>query len=146
MAVCWQQNFYLIATLGLVTPPAQVIYTSGGPVPILDDAVTTDSIYVTADQTISSVDVALRVDHPRVSDLVFHLISPDGTRVLLVENRGGTTANGMGATIAITNIVPVSSSGGAVAVHQRHQRGHRPPARCADHLQFLHRAGRDGGV
>ena len=109
-----QQDFYLIANLGLVTPPAQVIYTSAGPVPILDDAVTTDSMYVTADQTISSVDVALRVDHPRVSDLVFHLISPDGTRVLLVENRGGTTAN-MGGTIAVTNIVPVSSSGGASA-------------------------------
>jgi subtilisin-like proprotein convertase family protein len=109
-----QQNFYLIATLGLVTPPAQVIYTSAGPAPIPDDAVTTDSIYVTADQPISSVDVALRVDHPRISDLVFHLISPDGTRVLLVENRGGNTAN-MGATTTITNVVPVSSSGGAGA-------------------------------
>ncbi len=107
-----QQNFYLIANLGLVTPPAQVIYSSVGPVPILDDAVTTDSIDVSADQIISSVDVALRVDHPRISDLVFHLISPDGTRVLLVENRGGITAN-MGATIAVTNVVPVSASGGS---------------------------------
>ena len=115
MAVCWQQNFYLIANLGTVTPPAQVIYTSAGPVPILDDAVTTDSIYVSADQAISSVDVGLRVNHPRVSDLVFHLISPSGTRVLLVENRGGTTTSGMGGTIAVTNIVPVSSSGGAGA-------------------------------
>ena len=104
-----QQSFYLIANLGLVTPPAQVIYTSAGPVPILDDAVATDSMYVTADQTISSVDVALRVDHPRISDLVFHLISPDGTRVLLVENRGGNTAN-MGATIAITNMTPITFS------------------------------------
>ncbi len=109
-----QQNFYLIANLGLVTPPAQVIYTSAGPVPIPDDAVTTASMYVTADQPISSVDVALRVDHPRVSDLVFHLISPDGTRVLLGENRGGNTAN-MGATSTITNVVPVSVSGGAGA-------------------------------
>ncbi|MGA3143257.1 MAG: S8 family serine peptidase [Verrucomicrobiota bacterium] len=107
------QNFYLIANLGTVTPPAQVIYTSAGPVPLLDDAVTSDYIYVTADQNISSVDVGLRVNHPRVSDLVFHLISPSGTRVLLVENRGGTTTSGMGGTIAVTNIVPVSSSGGA---------------------------------
>jgi choice-of-anchor C domain-containing protein len=106
-----QQNFYIIANLGTVTPPAQVIFSSAGPVPILDDAVTTNSIFVSADQTISSVDVALRVDHPRVSDLVFHLISPDGTRVLLVENRGGTTTNGMGATLAITNITPATSSG-----------------------------------
>jgi subtilisin-like proprotein convertase family protein len=107
------QTVHVVADLGTVTPPAQVIYTSAGPVPLLDDAVTSDYIYVTADQTISSVDVGLRVNHPRVSDLVFHLISPSGTRVLLVENRGGTTTSGMGATIAVTNIVPVSSSGGA---------------------------------
>ena len=110
------QTVYVIAKLGLVTPPAQVIFTSAGPVPILDDAVTTDSMYVTANQNISSVDVGLRVNHPRVSDLVFHLISPDGTRVLLVENRGGSTTNGMGGSIAVTNIVPVSSSGGQAAV------------------------------
>ena len=105
------QSLYFIATL---TPGKQVgetIFTSAGPVPLLDDAVTTDTIDVPANQTISSMEVGLRVDHPRVSDLVFHLISPDGTRVLLVENRGGTTTNGMGATTLITNIVPVTSSG-----------------------------------
>jgi subtilisin-like proprotein convertase family protein len=101
----------LIAKLGMGAVPAQVIFSSSGPAPILDDAVMTNSIFVTEDQTISSVDVALRVDHPRVSDLVFHLTSPDGTRMLLVENRGGATTNGMGATLAITNIVPVSSHG-----------------------------------
>jgi subtilisin-like proprotein convertase family protein len=109
------QTVYVIATLGVGAVPAQVVYSSGGPAPILDDAVMTNSIFVTEDQTISSVDVALRVDHPRVSDLVFHLTSPDGTRMLLVENRGGTTTNGMGASLAITNIVPVSSVGGPSA-------------------------------
>ena len=81
---------------------------------LLDDAVTSNSIAVTADETIASVEVGLRVDHPRVSDLVFHLISPDGTRVLLVENRGGTTTNGMGVTLATTNSIvqPQTSSGG----------------------------------
>ncbi|MFZ0827035.1 MAG: S8 family serine peptidase [Verrucomicrobiia bacterium] len=109
------QNFYIIATLGLGAAPGQVIYTSSGPAPILDDAVITNTIYVTANQAISSVEAALRVDHPRVSDLVFHLISPDGTRCLLVENRGGTTTNGMGTTLAITNIVPATSSGNGSA-------------------------------
>jgi subtilisin-like proprotein convertase family protein len=104
------QDFYLIAKLGLGAAP-QATFTSAGSVPILDDAVMTDSIYVPEAQTISSVDVALRVDHSRVSDLVFHLTSPDGTRVLLVENRGGKTTNGMGASLGITNIVPVMSSG-----------------------------------
>ncbi len=107
------QSFYLIADLQLGTVPGETIFTSSGPVPLLDDAVTTDSIYVPADQTLSSMEVGLRVDHPRVSDLVFHLISPRGTRVLLVENRGAYTTNGMGGTIYVTNIVPVTSSGGA---------------------------------
>jgi hypothetical protein len=92
--------------------PGESIFSSAGPVPILDDAVTTNSIDVPANQAISSMEVGLRVDHPRVSDLVFHLISPHGTRVLLVENRGGTTTQGMGSSTTITNIIPVTSSGG----------------------------------
>jgi subtilisin-like proprotein convertase family protein len=106
------QNFYLIATLGLGTVP-QATYTSSGPVPILDDAVTTADLNVPVDAIVNSVEVALRVDHPRVSDLVFHLISPDGTRVLLVENRGGTSTQGMGSTVTITNVAPITVSGGA---------------------------------
>jgi subtilisin-like proprotein convertase family protein len=105
------QTVYVIAKLGMGAVPGQVIFSSSGPAPILDDAVMTNSIFVTANQVLSSVEAALRVDHPRVSDLVFHLISPDGTRCLLVENRGGTTTNGMGATLAFTNITPASSSG-----------------------------------
>jgi subtilisin-like proprotein convertase family protein len=104
------QTFDVWASIGLGAAPGQVIFSSSGPAPILDDAVTTNSIFVTEAQTLSSVDVALRVTHPRVSDLVFHLTSPDGTRVLLVENRGGTDTNGMGATYAITNMAPVTFS------------------------------------
>jgi subtilisin-like proprotein convertase family protein len=55
------------------------------------------------------------VDHPRISDLVFHLISPDGTRYLLMENRGGTTTNGAGISVLSTSIVPVNSTGGSAA-------------------------------
>jgi len=105
------QDFYLIALLQRGAA-AQDTFTSGGPVPILDDAVTTTGMSVTDDQILSKVEVALRVDHPRVSDLVFHLISPHGTRCLLVENRGGSTAN-MGATLNQTNIIPVRAAGGA---------------------------------
>ena len=72
---------------------------------------TYSTISVPDNAIISSVDVGLRVDHPRISDLVFHLISPDGTRVLLMENRGGTSTNGIGGTYNISNIV-TSASGG----------------------------------
>jgi subtilisin-like proprotein convertase family protein len=105
------QSNYVIVKFTYGTAP-QATYTSGGLVPILDDAVTTADLFVPADATISTMAVALRVDHPRVSDLVFHLISPQGTRVLLVENRGGTTTAGMAATFGVTNIIPVSASGG----------------------------------
>jgi subtilisin-like proprotein convertase family protein len=66
------------------------------PVPILDDAVT--DIYVTNNlhDIISSLDVGLLISDPRVSDLAITLISPNGTRVLLFENRGAATTNGLG--------------------------------------------------
>jgi subtilisin-like proprotein convertase family protein len=108
------QTVYILAKLGLGAAP-QATYTSAGAVQILDDAVTIADMTVPVDATVSTMEVALRVDHPRVSDLVFHLISPNGTRVLLVENRGGTTTNGMGATYGGTNVIPVSASGGPAA-------------------------------
>jgi subtilisin-like proprotein convertase family protein len=94
--------------------PGQVIFSSTDtPIPILDDAVTLDSIYVPANQIISSVDVAIAVQHPRISDLVFHLISPDGTRDLLMENRGGTDPNGAGGIGTVTTNSLLGSFEGA---------------------------------
>jgi subtilisin-like proprotein convertase family protein len=90
-------------------------FTSTIPIAIPDDAVTNSSIFVTNDETIVSLEVGVRIDHPRVSDLVLHLISPDGTRVLLDENRGASTPNGMGNSSFQTNIIPVTSSGGSEA-------------------------------
>lgn len=67
------------------------------PLTILDDAITTSTIRVESDRDISAARVGVRIDHPRVSDLALHLVSPSGTRVLLVENRGGLTPDGFGA-------------------------------------------------
>ncbi|RME94442.1 MAG: hypothetical protein D6766_05815, partial [Verrucomicrobia bacterium] len=53
--------------------------------------------------TVTEVSVGLRVDHPRVSDLDFHLISPDGTRLLLVEERGRTNRSQLGFETVVTN-------------------------------------------
>jgi subtilisin-like proprotein convertase family protein/sugar lactone lactonase YvrE len=110
------QTFFLIATVLPVNPfGTPVDFGSSGAVPLLDDAVTvsnSSNIFMTNTQPIVSVNVGIRVDHPRISDLVFHLISPDGTRVLLMENRGGDTTNGAGATIVVTNIFSGTASGG----------------------------------
>jgi subtilisin-like proprotein convertase family protein len=103
---------FLIVKFGPLSPIVPTQYQSSGPVALADDAVTTSSMVVTNDNKIFSVEVGLRVDHPRVSDLVFHLISPSGVRSLICENRGGLTTNGMGLSIITTNIATTSFIGG----------------------------------
>ena len=83
--------------------------------PLIDDAVTYDSILVTNTLAVQDFNVGLRVDHLRISDLVFTLISPDGSRYLLMENRGNTTTNGCGQTVVSTNYINVNASGGPQA-------------------------------
>jgi subtilisin-like proprotein convertase family protein len=101
------QQYFIIASLG-IGKVQTVNFTPAGPVPLLDDAVS--YAYLTnypgpnaTNETIASIAVGIRVDHPRISDLVFTLISPDGTRYLLMQNRGGTSTNGAGATTYTTN-------------------------------------------
>src|SRR5205814_5810354 len=74
------------------------------------DALTGASIVVTNNRNVADVQVGLRVDHARASDLVFHRVSPQGTRILLAENRGHDNILGYGlgsgiSTNAITNVV-----------------------------------------
>jgi sugar lactone lactonase YvrE/subtilisin-like proprotein convertase family protein len=77
------------------------------PVPILDDAVT--DIYLTNDShgLIASLNVGLLIQDPRISDLAITLISPNGTRVLLFENRGAGSINGLGTFDLSTNYLMV---------------------------------------
>lgn len=89
-------------------------FDSTGYEPLRDDAVTYSSIFVTNLARIAQAEVALRIDHPRVSDLAITLISPRGTRLLLMENRGMTTPDGIGTTLRVTNVAPVSANGDAL--------------------------------
>lgn len=107
------QAIRLAATLspeaGSVAP---VLCTSAEPTPILDDAVTYASLFVSNSQPIASVDVALLATNlPRVADMVFTLISPAGTRVLLCDGRGGATTNGLGGIVLRTKIIPTRHAG-----------------------------------
>ncbi|HWX22667.1 MAG TPA: S8 family serine peptidase [Candidatus Binatia bacterium] len=107
----------LLAQPGLgPSPPLPLRFTSTAPVSLLDDAVSTSTLTVTNQATVLSAEVGVRIDHPRVSDLVLNLVSPSGTRVLLAENRGGLSTNGMGFDVTITNVFPVPYSGGPEAV------------------------------
>jgi len=93
-------------------PPVAAAFVSSVPASILDDAVSSSTILVTNVDVVSSVAVGVRVNHPRVSDLVLRLVSPRGTRVLLEENRGGPTSAGLGSDLLVTNVAVVSTNGG----------------------------------
>ncbi len=82
------------------------------PLNLLDDALTRSTIFVPSARPVVDVKAAVRIDHPRASDLVLHLVSPQGTRTLLAENRGGTNTSGYGATITTTNVFPRNFDGG----------------------------------
>ncbi len=75
------------------------------PVPILDDAITDVFITNSFHRIVSTVDVGLLIQDPRISDLAITLISPSGTRVLLFENRGAGSTNGLGTFNLSTNYV-----------------------------------------
>ena len=65
-------------------------------------------LYIPDNGSIQDLDVSIRITHPRVDDLTVTLVSPAGTRVVLVQNEGGATANftnttfDEGATATIT--------------------------------------------
>lgn len=96
------------ALIGIKTNPKAALtayYASTNtPSPILDQAVTLSRIQVDDTRQIVEARVGVRIDHPRVADLVLHLISPSGARVLLSENRGGLEPNGFGSGES-TNLV-----------------------------------------
>jgi subtilisin-like proprotein convertase family protein len=87
-------------------------YSAARPVPIGDDALTYARLLVTNTQPIASVAARLHVDHPRISDMAFTLISPAGTRVSLCQNRGGSSVSGLGGTVLVTNIPTTRVEGG----------------------------------
>jgi subtilisin-like proprotein convertase family protein len=96
---------------------AQSLASTIGPVPIQDDAITYAYITNNSHLAISGLDVGLLLSDPRVSDLAITLISPNGTRVLLFEDRGALSTNGLGTfsttvnsqglpVFAVTNMAP----------------------------------------
>ena len=70
---------------------------------LINDATTNSLLFITNRGTVTSIEVDVRLNHPRIADLALHLTSPQGTRLLLAENRGRDTTNGYG--VSISNVV-----------------------------------------
>src|SRR2546425_951319 len=74
-------------------------YLPTNSVSLQDDAITGASIVVTNNRNVADVQVGVRGDHARASDLGFHLVSPQGTRILLAENRGQDNIDVLGPNL-----------------------------------------------
>jgi subtilisin-like proprotein convertase family protein len=88
---------------------ASSVSGAGGPVSILDDAITYAYLTNLTHLPISSLDVGLLISDPRISDLAITLISPNGTRVLLFEDRGANSTSGLGtfgSSFSSTDMAP----------------------------------------
>lgn len=67
---------------------------------LVDNASTNFLISVPDYRTIVNVEVGVGIEHPRPSDLVLHLFSPSGKKVLLFENRGDTARSNLFANFS----------------------------------------------
>ena len=72
---------------------APPIFTSTGPTPIPNKGTFVSAITVNQSLTIASLTVTLNISYPTDGNLLLHLQAPDGTDILLVNERGGSGAN-----------------------------------------------------
>jgi subtilisin-like proprotein convertase family protein len=72
-------------------------------IPLKDDAKTVSEADYSLDRVVTDATVAILSENARVSDLVLRLTSPQGTSVILSENRGFFDTNGFGSVRASTN-------------------------------------------
>jgi autotransporter-associated beta strand protein len=87
-----------------LTPNLVTTYTNTDFIPLTTDGHTQSQICVDNGQQLVDLQVGLRLDDTNLDDLVIHLTSPQGTSVLLFENRGGTNSTNLGLSQISTNI------------------------------------------
>ncbi len=80
------------------------VYSSSNIVDVLpDQARAFNSITVDENRKVTDLQVGVRVDHARESDLAIRLTDPAQTSTVLFENRGGKDGSGLGTTTVYTN-------------------------------------------
>jgi subtilisin-like proprotein convertase family protein len=84
-----------------LVPNLVQIYTNNTLVPLPTDATTNSSqICISNGQQLLDLSVGVRLEDTNLDDLVLELTSPQGTTIVLFENRGGLAANSLGLTLS----------------------------------------------
>lgn len=83
---------------------------TGSSTNLSDVARTVAAIQVADGRPVADVDVAVRAQHPRISDMALRLVAPGGAGAYLFENRGLTTTNGLGGVLLSSNYQHVALS------------------------------------
>jgi subtilisin-like proprotein convertase family protein len=86
-----------------LTPNLVEIFSNNVATPLTTDATTTSQICITNGQQVVDLQVGLRITDAALDDLSIHLTSPQGSSVLLFENRGGLQASNLGLSLSSTN-------------------------------------------
>jgi hypothetical protein len=96
-------DYELVTFMELDDAGANVSRLGDTNIQLTDDAVTSSVRNETNDYVVAGVAVQLLARDILESDLVLHLVSPQGTRVLLSENRGSVHFDGFGSKTVTTN-------------------------------------------
>ena len=75
----------------------------GGSATLADVARTVATVQVDDPRPVADVQVAVRAEHPRVSDLALRVVTPGGAGALVFENRGLSSAAGLGGVLVTSN-------------------------------------------
>lgn len=82
-----------------------------------DDLTTNHVVTITNDVTVANAAVAILAENIPIADLVLHLVSPQGTRIVLSENRGGASfSEDFGSTAVTMNSNGVTFAGPSYAI------------------------------
>ena len=75
----------------------------GGSATLADVARTVATVQVDDPRPVADVQVAVRAEHPRVSDLALRVVTPGGAGALVFENRGLSSSAGLGGVLVTSN-------------------------------------------
>ncbi|MGL4552641.1 MAG: S8 family serine peptidase [Gemmataceae bacterium] len=91
--VAYTKTFTLVQAPSPAPLAVSRTYTSTASVAVPPRGRGVSLIVVNDEATIADVNVELNITHPHTSDLYIHLQAPDGTNIVLVNRKGGSSAN-----------------------------------------------------